>query len=533
MPVKRVKKRPPRIYRRGKKVYYVKEGNQRVPVSDVDLVINNIISTARAKRRPLGQEAAARLSKVAIEKEELKKRAEIADIILRNKEERESTALRVKQIRELAQAKTDLETKALQVGHEAENKQAAALREIENAQTKLEIENVKNTALKRELEIQQAYQVVANPVEAKRDDAAAARIMESLDLRTGQILEAKDALLASKIAREKQDAKSKVFAEQVKAANVKKLANYNKLIDEYNELIDIYKEDTKPKVKNPNKVTGGISSAATRKLRALEKKVAEDTRTEQMEDVLLADNILTRPQPSRQLQDAEQVLSEQVPPMSQLSEQVPPMSQLSASAAAEPEQKQLVPLSTQFTPPVQTGTGKKPVSSLPNGLTETQLNDLMDDEPRFLKTVAADEIPLLNHAAKIIDDDYGEFGFIINLDKRDENKYEHWISCYIDTTNDKSVKYYDPFGDPPNETITAGIKSLVHSLNLPYYLLFTYNKDKQQNLNSNRCGIHSMLFLRKQFADDDTAQNERDAMDYQRMLMGTGEPKVKEQKTYV
>jgi len=168
------------------------------------------------------------------------------------------------------------------------------------------------------------------------------------------------------------------------------------------------------------------------------------------------------------------------------------------------------------------GAAFKP-DTLPNGLNELQLNNMMDDEPRFLQTVAADEIPDLTNAAHTISQDFDDFGFIVNLDKRNEDKRQHWCAVYCDPDVEKVAYFYDPFGEPPTQTITDGLKELVKKLKLPYYLSFKYNTTKNQNLNSNRCGIHCMKFLRDMFggktAEDATDGNEKEAMEFQKKYL--------------
>lgn len=135
------------------------------------------------------------------------------------------------------------------------------------------------------------------------------------------------------------------------------------------------------------------------------------------------------------------------------------------------------------------------------GLYDKQISKIMKDEPRFIGTIARDEILDLIPLAKHATDAYGEFGFIMNLDTRKQDRFEHWIAIYCDPTNSKELCYYDPFGEKPMyKKVINDLQKLVSSLDLPYYIKFKYNNVVNQAMNSNRCGIHSILFLDKMFA---------------------------------
>jgi hypothetical protein len=129
------------------------------------------------------------------------------------------------------------------------------------------------------------------------------------------------------------------------------------------------------------------------------------------------------------------------------------------------------------------------------GLTNHQIDDMMSDEPRYLATISADQIAGLKDAARVTLDEYGECGFIVNLDPYDEAIKQHWVAVYIDVEKEKVLFYYDSFGDPPTEEIARGLKQLVKSLRLPYYLSARYNTNVNQMENSSRCGIHAMMVL--------------------------------------
>jgi len=174
-----------------------------------------------------------------------------------------------------------------------------------------------------------------------------------------------------------------------------------------------------------------------------------------------------------------------------------------------------------------TGARRNGISTLPHGVTNWQIDKIFADEPRYVGTVSRDQIgrlgPLIRHAI----DQYGECGFIMNLDKVAEQKYEHWVAFFIDADHSKAVYYYDPFGEPLkfNEPL-QDLHKIVSSLRLPYYLGYYSNTTKDQNYNSNRCGIFSIMFQQHMLSgwtfQRACAAKEPDAMHEQRILEGHG-----------
>ena len=92
-----------------------------------------------------------------------------------------------------------------------------------------------------------------------------------------------------------------------------------------------------------------------------------------------------------------------------------------------------------------------------------------------------------------------KMGVILNLDKSSQPG-SHWVALYIDADGDKSVEYYDSYGEDPPESLLRDIKSVVDKINPDTYLKFKINKIKQQSDSSDTCGIHSMKFLIDRFS---------------------------------
>lgn len=175
------------------------------------------------------------------------------------------------------------------------------------------------------------------------------------------------------------------------------------------------------------------------------------------------------------------------------------------------------------------GNGKRRngTSSLPNGITNWQIDNIFGDEPRYVGTISRDQIktiaPLIHHAI----DQYGECGFIMNLDRLDQQLYEHWVAVFIDADHAKAVYYYDPFGEPLKfKMVKDDLDAVVKSLHLPYYLGYYENHTKNQNYSSNRCGIFSVMFIQNMLNGSSFSHackvKEPDAMHEQRILEGGG-----------
>lgn len=166
-------------------------------------------------------------------------------------------------------------------------------------------------------------------------------------------------------------------------------------------------------------------------------------------------------------------------------------------------------------------------NSLPNGMDNRQIDKIFKSEPRYIGTLSRDGIlnasSLIHHAI----DQYGECCFIMNLDKHNQDMYEHWVAFYIDVDKTKTIYYYDPFGEAlPFKQCLTDLHHIMNKLNIPYYLTFKQNNKKNQRINSNRCGIHCIVFLCKMLDGEDfykaTDSNEKEAIKEQKVLEGYG-----------
>ena len=112
----------------------------------------------------------------------------------------------------------------------------------------------------------------------------------------------------------------------------------------------------------------------------------------------------------------------------------------------------------------------------------------------YLGCISCDEIDQLIKPSL----NYDKFGFVMNKDPSNKPG-SHWVACYIDTIDDLSLEYYDPFGENPDERFFSDIKNIIDAHKPDVYLKFKINRIKDQRENSSLCGFHSMRFLMSRF----------------------------------
>ena len=65
---------------------------------------------------------------------------------------------------------------------------------------------------------------------------------------------------------------------------------------------------------------------------------------------------------------------------------------------------------------------------------------------------------------------------------------------------DRSLEYFDSFGEPPTLDFMKNIKKVINVLDPETCLKFKVNKIKQQRVNSDTCGYFAMHFLMQRYA---------------------------------
>jgi hypothetical protein len=100
-----------------------------------------------------------------------------------------------------------------------------------------------------------------------------------------------------------------------------------------------------------------------------------------------------------------------------------------------------------------------------DGIYGDQINKIMKVHKQFIGTVAVDQLPILvPHVHKD-----APIGFIVNLDKHTQPG-SHWVAVYIDPVKDKSVEYFNSYGEAPPLDVLRGLKAIIAKMNPPFYL---------------------------------------------------------------
>lgn len=87
---------------------------------------------------------------------------------------------------------------------------------------------------------------------------------------------------------------------------------------------------------------------------------------------------------------------------------------------------------------------------------------------------------------------------IINTDNLgSKNDNGHWQAIFIDAKKDKSIDFYDSFGDDPSKQVLKDLKHLANKINPEEYLKLKINKVVEQDNNTATCGFHCINFLVK------------------------------------
>lgn len=144
----------------------------------------------------------------------------------------------------------------------------------------------------------------------------------------------------------------------------------------------------------------------------------------------------------------------------------------------------------------QSGDGRLRQQVKRDGLYSDQIDSMMSDYVKdgYLGCISCDEIDQLIKPSLY----YDKFGFVMNKDPSTKPG-SHWVACYIDTIDDLSLEYYDPFGENPEERFFSDIKNIIDAHKPDVYLKFKINRIKDQRENSSLCGFHSMRFLMSRF----------------------------------
>ena len=479
-PEKETKERPPRIFKRGT-TRYIRPGKHKVRVSDLNLIIKNYIGKPpRRTATKRGGDEVKQLKALALKAREDRATLEKMMMLKQISDQKANEELRVAQIKQEALANNERERQALQAAHRRELADLKRDVELANREVIREIQNRTKAVmeLERDLDIQLTKQ---NPFFIATQRAAQAAVSPSF---SG--VEESDNIPQQRV-NQAERRRIDIEDEEALPPEALPIAKARQTKEERLAALNLANKLGRPKQR-----------------RAL---VAQAGR--QIEKELMA-----QPERIKQaIQQPESATASAPVGRAVVGEQAP-ASVVGAQAAADP-------ILDNPQPDEINGDGK-PREASRVGLTNYQINDMMSDEPCYLTTCSADEIPTLKHLAQIALDEYGQCGFIVNIDPRDVQVSEHWVAIYIDVDKEKVCFYYDPFGEPPTPLIANGLKQLIVSLKLPYYLASQYNQEVNQDDNSSRCGIHAMMVLTSLFAgmstEKATDNNEEAAQEFERYI---------------
>lgn len=135
------------------------------------------------------------------------------------------------------------------------------------------------------------------------------------------------------------------------------------------------------------------------------------------------------------------------------------------------------------------------MNKLPNaGLYSHQIDELMINHANYCGTFASDETDRLLDT--IFKNGLQKFGAIINMDKS-TLPGSHWVALYGDLVNEKEVNYYDSLAGKIPPFIKSFFLKLIQRAQVPYLLKLKNNLCRDQRINSNTCGLHSVEFLQQ------------------------------------
>lgn len=193
-----------------------------------------------------------------------------------------------------------------------------------------------------------------------------------------------------------------------------------------------------------------------------------------------------------------------------LKPKLPPVPTGPASKEEEPPKKPTVPPVVitdddiadivKDIPEPPSGNGKnrqKAKDTLYDDQIDNIMRNLTKPEDGFKGVFAADEIT--TDLLKTISPTDKKVSWIQNLSPRKDSG-SHWVAIFIDPLNDRSLEYYDSYGDEPSRKFMRDIKYVINKIDPNTYLKYKINRIKEQRENSSDCGYHSMQFLLQRIA---------------------------------
>ena len=138
--------------------------------------------------------------------------------------------------------------------------------------------------------------------------------------------------------------------------------------------------------------------------------------------------------------------------------------------------------------PAEKSAAQEGTGGFQKAMTEDEINTIMSKYPGFAGTIARDEMGKLEVKPN------KPLSFVMNLDKSGKPG-SHWVAWYIDPHKDKSIEYYNSFGEAMPDDLLKPLKDLVEKLDPETHLKLKENRVVQQSDKSKNCGPFAIKFL--------------------------------------
>jgi hypothetical protein len=137
--------------------------------------------------------------------------------------------------------------------------------------------------------------------------------------------------------------------------------------------------------------------------------------------------------------------------------------------------------------------GQGKIGSSSKGMSDEEIDKVMDKYPEYLGTISHDEIK-----SKILPEvkPRSRFCFVINTDPRNKPG-QHWQAFYIDgrPEGEHEIDFFDSYADKMDDKLLKDIKLLADKVAANGYLKLKENGIELQNSKSSNCGWFCCQFL--------------------------------------
>lgn len=131
-------------------------------------------------------------------------------------------------------------------------------------------------------------------------------------------------------------------------------------------------------------------------------------------------------------------------------------------------------------------------------LTNTEIDNKMDDFPDFKGTIARDEVKtkILPNIKKD-----SRFGYVMNTDPSNKPG-QHWVSVFVDArpNGSNSIEYYNSLADPLPHDVKRDLVDIANKVAPEKQLTLKVNGVKDQSNTTDNCGLFASKFLLDRFS---------------------------------